>query len=83
MVRVAQNPKLYFTVSSETPPTSRARFPYLYPQEQGGPVITPGTGLSVIGPLVVLFALHTQLRGGPNRKHRVTLLLRLDYYVVS
>jgi hypothetical protein len=35
IVRVAQNPKLYFTVSSETHPTWRARFPYLYP---------PGTG---------------------------------------
>jgi hypothetical protein len=30
IVRVAQNPKLYFTVSSETPPTWRARLPYLY-----------------------------------------------------
>jgi hypothetical protein len=29
MVRVAQKPKPYFTVSSETPPTWRARFPYL------------------------------------------------------
>jgi hypothetical protein len=35
IVRVTQNPKPYFTVSSETPPTRRARFPYLYP---------PGTG---------------------------------------
>jgi hypothetical protein len=35
MVQVAQNPKPYFTVSSETPPTWRARFLYLYP---------PGTG---------------------------------------
>jgi hypothetical protein len=35
MVRVAQNPYPYFTVSSETLPTCRARFPYLYP---------PGTG---------------------------------------
>jgi hypothetical protein len=32
-VRVAQNPKLYSIVSCETPPTWRARFPYL----QGGP----------------------------------------------
>jgi hypothetical protein len=30
-VRVAQNPKSYFTVSSEAPPTWRARFPYSYP----------------------------------------------------
>jgi hypothetical protein len=33
----------YFTFSSETPPTWRARFPYI-PQEQGDPVIPPGTG---------------------------------------
>jgi hypothetical protein len=31
IVRAAQNTKPYFTVSSETPPTWRARFPYLYP----------------------------------------------------
>jgi hypothetical protein len=30
IVRVAQNPKPYFTVSSETLPTWRVRFPYLY-----------------------------------------------------
>jgi hypothetical protein len=33
----------YFTVSFETPPTWRARSPYLSPQEQGGQVIPPGT----------------------------------------
>jgi hypothetical protein len=50
IVRVTQNQKPYFTVSSETPPIWRARFPYLYniyiciPQEQGCPVIPPGTG---------------------------------------
>jgi hypothetical protein len=32
----------------ETPPTSRARFPYLYPQEQRGPVIPPDSGLSQV-----------------------------------
>jgi hypothetical protein len=37
MVRVAQNPSLYFTVSSETRPTWRAMFPYVHP---------PGTGWS-------------------------------------
>jgi hypothetical protein len=31
MLRVTQNPQPYFTVSSETPPTWRARFPYLNP----------------------------------------------------
>jgi hypothetical protein len=34
-VEVPQNSRIYFTVSSETPPTRRARFPYLY---------SPGTG---------------------------------------
>jgi hypothetical protein len=40
-VRVAQNPKPYITVSSETPPTRRARFPYLYPPGTGWPSYTP------------------------------------------
>jgi hypothetical protein len=31
--------------SLRLPPTWRARSPYLYPQEQGGPDIIPGTGL--------------------------------------
>jgi hypothetical protein len=44
IVRVAQNPKPYFTVSSETPPTWMARFRIYIPQEQGGPVILLGTG---------------------------------------
>jgi hypothetical protein len=44
VVRVAQNPKPYFTVSSETSPTWRARFPYLYPPRTGWPSYTPGTG---------------------------------------
>jgi hypothetical protein len=52
IVRVAQNPKPNFTVSSETPPTWRARSPYLYPQEQGDPVIPPSNG----------FPLHLLLR---------------------
>jgi hypothetical protein len=35
----------YFIVPIlETPPTWRARSPYLYPQEQGGPDIPQGTG---------------------------------------
>jgi hypothetical protein len=42
MVWVAQNPKSYFTVSSETPPTWRARFPYLYPPGTEWPSYTPG-----------------------------------------
>jgi hypothetical protein len=42
MVRVAQNPKPYFTVSCETPATWRARFPYLYPPRTGWPSYHPG-----------------------------------------
>jgi hypothetical protein len=42
IVRVVQNPKPYFTVSSETPPTRRARFSYLYPPGIGWPSYTPG-----------------------------------------
>jgi hypothetical protein len=42
IVRVTQNPKPYFTVSSETPATWRARFPYLYPPGTGWPSYTPG-----------------------------------------
>jgi hypothetical protein len=42
MVRVTHNPKPYFTVSSETPPTWRVRFPYLYPPRTGWPSYTPG-----------------------------------------
>jgi hypothetical protein len=42
IVRVAQNAKPYFTVSSESPPTWRARFPYLYPPGTGWPSYTPG-----------------------------------------
>jgi hypothetical protein len=41
----SQPETILYCLSSETPPTWRARFPYLYPQEQGGPVIPPGTGL--------------------------------------
>jgi hypothetical protein len=42
MVRVAQNPKPYFTVSSETSPNWRARFLYLYPPGAGWPSYTSG-----------------------------------------
>jgi hypothetical protein len=42
MVRVAQNPKPYFTVSSETPPSWRARLPYLYTPGTGWPSYAPG-----------------------------------------
>jgi hypothetical protein len=42
--QVPRNSWLYFTASSQTPPTWRARFPYLYPLGTGWPVIPPGTG---------------------------------------
>jgi hypothetical protein len=47
MIRVAQNPQPYFTVSSETPSIwtgSRTNIP----QEQGGPVILPDTGFPFV-----------------------------------
>jgi hypothetical protein len=39
---VSQNSRPYLTVSSETPPTWRARFPYLYPPGTGWSSYTPG-----------------------------------------
>jgi hypothetical protein len=41
-VEVPQTSRQYFTVSFETPPTWRARSPYLYPSETGWPSYTPG-----------------------------------------
>jgi hypothetical protein len=35
---------IFYWLRFETPPTRRARSPYLYPPEQGGPVIPPGMG---------------------------------------
>jgi hypothetical protein len=43
-VEVQQNSRPYSTVSSETPPTWRARSPYLYPPGTGWPSYTPGGG---------------------------------------
>jgi hypothetical protein len=40
-VEVSQNLWPYFTVSSETPPTWKARFLYLYPPVRGWPSYTP------------------------------------------
>jgi hypothetical protein len=57
-VRVAQNPWAYFTVSSETPPPWWARFP----QEQGDPVVPPGTGFPFLASYYgggILSRLHT------------------------
>jgi hypothetical protein len=35
---------IFYCLTFEVLPTWRARFPYLYSQEEGGPVIPPGTG---------------------------------------
>jgi hypothetical protein len=35
---------IFYCLRFETPPTWRTRYPYLYPYEQGGPTICPGTG---------------------------------------
>jgi hypothetical protein len=56
MVRVSQNPKPYFTASSETPLTSRARFPYLYPPGTGWPSYTPGHWVPFTSSLTTLRA---------------------------
>jgi hypothetical protein len=58
IVRVAQNPKPYFTISSETPPTWRARFPYLYPPGTGWPSYAPGQW---VGQSVHMFVLYITL----------------------
>jgi hypothetical protein len=48
MVRVAQNTQPCFTVSSKSPPTCRARFPYLYPPGTGWPSYTPGHWFGIL-----------------------------------
>jgi hypothetical protein len=35
---------IFYSLRFETPPTWRARYPYLYPQEQGGSVISQALG---------------------------------------
>jgi hypothetical protein len=71
MVRVAHNSKPYFTVSSETPWTWRARFPYLYPPGTGSSSYTPGYWVSGT-PSRLLRAKHL---GRPNRKHRFYIVV--------
>jgi hypothetical protein len=44
----------YFTVSFETPPTWRARSPYLYPPGTGWPSYTPGHWVPFLSPLTTL-----------------------------
>jgi hypothetical protein len=43
----------YFTVSSETPPTWRARFPFLYPPGTRWPSYTPGHWVPFLSPLMI------------------------------
>jgi hypothetical protein len=50
-VAVPQNSRPYFTVSFETPPTWRTRFPYLYPPGTGWPSYTPGHWVPFMSPL--------------------------------
>jgi hypothetical protein len=66
---VPQNSRPYLTVSSETPPTWRARFPYVYPPGTGWPSYTPGHWVPFLSPLTtrrdyggsIPTRLHTQL----------------------
>jgi hypothetical protein len=72
LAEVPQNSCPYFTVSFETPPTWRARFPYLYPPGTGWPSYTPGHWVPFPSPLTtrrdyggsILTRLHTG--GGGN-----------------
>jgi hypothetical protein len=50
-VQVPQISRPYFTVSSETHPTWRARSPYLYPPGTGWPSYTPGHWVPFLSPL--------------------------------
>jgi hypothetical protein len=64
---IPQNSRSYLTVSSETPPTWRARFPYLCPPGTGWPSYTPGHCVPFLSPLTtrrdyggsILTRLHT------------------------
>jgi hypothetical protein len=51
---VPQNSRPYLNVSSETPPTWKARFPYLYPPGTGWPSYTPGHWVPFLSPLTTL-----------------------------
>jgi hypothetical protein len=51
-IQVPQNSLPYFTVSFDTPPTWRARFPYLYLPGTGWPSYTPGQWVPVLSPLI-------------------------------
>jgi hypothetical protein len=74
---VSQNSWPYFTVSSETPPTWRARFPYLYPPGTGWPSYTPGHWIPFLWPLSTRRdcggSILTRLHTGWEVKVKVTL----------
>jgi hypothetical protein len=55
-VEVPQNSRPYFTVSFETPPTWRARSPYLYSPGTGWPSYTPGHWVPFLSPLMTRWA---------------------------
>jgi hypothetical protein len=58
-VRVPRDSWPYFTVSDSRPPNLEGQVPvFISPQEQGGPVIPPGTGFH--------FCRHLWLAGGIN-----------------
>jgi hypothetical protein len=64
----SQNSLPYFTVSSETPPTWRARFPYLYPPGTGWPSYTPGHSRWRYRPVYSFY----RFRAGPLKTTLVT-----------
>jgi hypothetical protein len=49
--QLPQNSRPYFTLSSETPPTWRARSPYWYPPGTGWPSYTPWHWIPFLSPL--------------------------------
>jgi hypothetical protein len=77
MVRVAQNPKPYFTISSENPPAWRAWFPYLYLPGTGWPSYTPGHWVCGKGNVVLLLKYWSDL--GTRWKWVVWLMHPLLY----
>jgi hypothetical protein len=69
-VRVPQGSWPHFTVSDLRLPQPGGPGPCIYiPQEQGGPVIPPGTGLHSLLQIVLLITS----RHVPHRKHRSTV----------
>jgi hypothetical protein len=69
------------TVSSETPPTWRARFPYLYSPGTGWPSYTPGHWVPFLSPLTTRRdysgSILTRLHTGVFRSVRVRVTLQL------